>query len=216
MALCCNWFWPGVAYPGERRASVIVYFDLETGGTEERHPIIQLAAVAHSHNGEELGTYNERLKFDPAQCDPEALAINHYSAEKWLDAIEPLEAVTRFSKWIKKFASVKKTSKKGKTYYLARLAGYNSIKFDAPRLERLFREHDRFLPADKKVLDVFQLVLWWLQVHPEVSLEDTKLGTVCTYFGIELEEAHDALPDTRATAELGWLLQKKLLPCASA
>ena len=40
-----------------------VFFDLETGGPERSHPIIQLAAIA-VESGKELGTFERKLAFN--------------------------------------------------------------------------------------------------------------------------------------------------------
>jgi DNA polymerase III alpha subunit (gram-positive type) len=183
---------------------VIVYTDIETGGKEIFRPIIQIAAAAYADNVQ-LGTFEVKLKFNPDKCDPEGLSINGYSAhpEKWEKAVEPYEACKKFSKWLRAYKCEDKVSKEGVQYQVAVLSGYNAAVFDMPRLQRIFGEHKVFLPADYRVPDVMQLAMWYFRIHHEKARPiNFKLGTMCEYFGISLTNAHDALGDTIATAEL--------------
>lgn len=188
----------------------VVYFDLEAGGLELHHPIIQLAAVAIDEYGVELGSYNQRLQFNIGDCDPYALELNHYTPEAWADAISLKEAVATFGNFLKKYKSVKCVSKRtGSPYMVARVGGYNAAAFDMPRLRNLFAT--QFLPAHAMVLDVLQLALWYFELFPNHKPENLKLATVCAYFEIPLERAHDALSDVRATGQLAVKLKRELI-----
>jgi DNA polymerase III epsilon subunit-like protein len=185
----------------------VVYFDLETGGLDMGHPIIQAAAVAVDGQGRELGSLNLRLKFDEAAANPEALALNHYKRELWEEAIAPTHAVAAFASFLNEYKCVENISKRtGRPYRVARLGGYNASTFDYPRLKRLF--DGAFLPADPRVLDVMQLAFWYFQWHPKSRPSNLRLATVCEHFGIPLEGAHDALEDVRATAKLALTLKE--------
>jgi DNA polymerase-3 subunit epsilon len=180
----------------------IIYFDLECGGLELHHPITQIGAVAFQ-DGKELSRFEVKLKFNLFDCDPEALKINGYSKERWLDAVEPARACALFSKWLSPYKTIEKVSQNtGNKYKIVQLAGYNAATFDAPRLQKLFKDQGAFLPASYQVLDVMQLVMWFYQVNPESRPENIKLATVCETFGITLDNAHDALADVIATAQL--------------
>ncbi len=75
----------------------VVFFDLETGGLEpERHPIIQLAAVAVSGDLErELGELEIKLRFDPAHCEVEALRGNSFGLNQpWPSSERPNEMLS--------------------------------------------------------------------------------------------------------------------------
>lgn len=179
----------------------IVYYDLETGGLDLKHPIVQLAAVA-VRNGEPFDEFNERLRFDPVSAHPDALSLIRYSAEAWRDAKEPAAVVRAFAHWLEDKKTIEMTSKRtGKPYKVARLAGYNAALFDQPRLMKLYKDHDAFLPAHPVPLDVLQLVHWYFARVP-ASIANHKLGTVCEYLKIPLENAHEALSDVRATARV--------------
>lgn len=188
---------------------VTVYFDIETGGLELTHPIIQLAAIAVSDDdGDELSEFEAKLLFDVSTADPEALEINHYDKDVWMsEAIAPLKACSDFAAWLQAFLSIEMTSKRtGRKYEVARLAGYNSANFDAPRLQELFKKWGVFLPAHPMTLDVMQAALWAAHWNgwPTTPI---KLEDACRFHGVPLEGAHDALSDVRATAALAWRLR---------
>jgi DNA polymerase III epsilon subunit-like protein len=172
----------------------LVVTDIETGGLDLDHPIIQIAAIAYlPQTGETLDTLNIKIEFDEADCDPEALKINHYSPELWQDDAIPLKnALGLLAAFYKKYAQTTRTSKKGFRYQVALGAGYNSH-FDADRLFHNARKFDIFLPVDPRFLDVLQLALWKLR------LEGYKLTQVAEYFKLDTTNAHDALADVRLT-----------------
>jgi len=60
-----------------------VYVDLETGGLEMHHPVIQIAAVAVDGDWNELGAFQVKLFFDESKAEPEALRINRYDRSIW-------------------------------------------------------------------------------------------------------------------------------------
>ncbi len=178
-----------------------VYFDLETGGVNDE-PVIQLAAVAVDEAWEEIGSFEQKIKFDPAACNPEALKLNGYTEEAWKDACAPTLAVGRFSSWIKPHSTVEMLSKRtGQPYMVARLAGYNALTFDLPRLRAMYAE--TFFPCSYHVRDVLQRAMFYFDEHPaSPKPKDLKLSTLCEYFGISSEGAHEALTDVRMTVAL--------------
>lgn len=187
----------------------VVFFDLETGGLNpERHPIIQLAAVAvDAETFEELGSFERKLRFKMEAADPEALAMNSYDAATWeREAVEPPAALRDFSTFLKLHATRRMVSKTGNPYWVARLAGHNAAAFDMPFLRRYFSICDLFLPAYLLTLDSSQLAAWW-NWRNGGKLENVKLVSLAAHFGIELE-AHDALADVRANvAVVKYLLE---------
>lgn len=187
--------------------SVVVHFDFETGGVEPRHPSIQLAAVAWD-GGVELGAFEQKIAFTEADADPAALAMNHYSPAAWVDAKSHAIVAGKFAAWLKPYCTVQKTSKAGKPYFVARLAGYNAIAFDAPRLRELFGT--QFLAAEYPVRDVLQRAVFYFDDHATVAPPaNLKLATVCAFFGIKTAGAHDALTDARMCAELHHALTRQ-------
>ena len=180
-----------------------VFFDLETGGVEEHHPDIQLAAVA-VRDWEVVDTFEHKIQFDTAEAEPEALRINSFNPNIWKDKALPEEnVVMAFASFLEKYRAIQKISRAGNPYTVARLAGHNVARFDAPRLLRMFkRNHGTFLPADAFMpLDTMQLALWHFADADEKP-ENFKLGTLCQFFGINTEGAHDALVDVTNTVQL--------------
>lgn len=183
--------------------SKTIYFDLETGGLEPCHPNIQLAAIVMDDStGEEIASFEQKIKFSESEADPEALRVNHYSPVAWKDAIAPAGAAQRFAAFIGPHRSIEMVSKRtGEPYSVGKLAGYNALTFDLPRLRRMFGA--AFFPCSYHVRDILQRVMFWFDEHPNVSKPDSlKLGTVCEFFKISVDGAHDALVDVRMTAAL--------------
>lgn len=181
-----------------------IYFDLETGGTEPHHPTIQLAAVAVDTEGAEVESFYQNIMFNEADCDLEALKLNHYQAAAWSDAVPPRVCAARFAAWLRPYQSVTLTSKRtGNPYTVARLAGYNAVKFDEPRLRAMFGES--FCPWEYLVRDVLQMALFHFDRYGHAP-ENFKLSTVAAWFGISTDGAHDALADARMCAAVArWL-----------
>lgn len=181
----------------------IVYFDLETGGVQPQHPTIQLAAVAIDEaTRQEVAGFECKIAFNEADCDQEALAMNHYVAADWAQAVSPAAAAAKFAAWLKPYSSVEMISKRtGKPYRVAKLAGYNAVGFDLPRLRALFGT--AFFPCSYLVRDVLQRAFFYFDERPTIQPpENFKLATVCARFEVAIEGAHDALADARMCAAL--------------
>lgn len=193
----------------------VVYFDFETGGVEARHPSIQLAAVAWD-GAVELASFEQKIAFNETHADPQALEMNHYDRQAWVDAKSPRIVAAKFAAWLKPFQAVSLTSKRtGAPYTVARLAGYNAATFDMPRLRELFS--DAFLPAEYPVRDVLQRVAFYFDEHRETPPpSNMKLSTVCEFFGIKSDGAHDALADARMCAALHQALRHAEVSAGSA
>jgi len=190
-----------------------IFMDLETGGVEDHHPDIQLAAVA-VREWEILDTFERKIAFDERAADPEALRINSYDRDVWYDKALPEEQVVlEFAGFLEQYRVLRKVSRRGNVFHVARLAGHNVARFDAPRLLRMFkRNRGTFLPGDAFMpLDTMQLALWYFADTDEKP-ENFKLGTLCDFFAIDTEGAHDALADVLNTVELAQHLADGFLP----
>lgn len=172
---------------------MIVYFDTETGGTEPKHPTIQLAAIAVD-GGVELASFEQKIRFDESSCDPVALEMNHYDRLKWVDAMPGPIVASRFAAWLRPYSTVERISRAGNPYRIALAAGYNSTAFDWPRVRELFGT--QFCPIDYLVRDVLQRVLFYCDESGERP-PNFKLATVAEWLGIPTDGAHDALFDAR-------------------
>lgn len=184
--------------------STTIFFDTETAGTSDEHATIQIAAVA-VRDWQEVGVFEAKLRFDEAQADPEALALNHYDRAVWeREALVEGVALLRFASFCRGHAEVEKVSARtGNPYRIARLAGHNVVSFDAPRLVAAFKRSGAFLPAAAyECLDTLHLARWMAHRNG-FSPKSFKLADLCEHFGIALgAEGHDALADVRATVVL--------------
>jgi DNA polymerase-3 subunit epsilon len=176
----------------------VIYFDTETTGTNpNKNEIIQFAAIVEI-DGVVVDEINVRCQ--PTNWDAvseEALQVTGLTLETLKTYPTPAQAAMDiewfFDKHIDKF------NKADKFYP----AGHN-VSFDIDFLQAFWRKHIskygigsyvNWRNLDTRVLANFLIYGGHLDVI------DTKLGTLCNHFGIELD-AHDALNDIRATREL--------------
>ncbi len=188
-----------------------VYFDLETGGLELTHPIIQIAAVAIERGSwGEIASFETKLQFNENEADPAALAINHYTPAAWAEAIPPCEALARFNRFLRFHACDTLTSARtGRPYTVSRLKGYNSVAFDMPRIKFAVDRYKMFLCADLRSRDVMQIALWYFDQLSR-PLPNYRLETVAEYFELEHSGAHDALFDVRLTVQIAKRLDQAI------
>lgn len=188
-----------------------VFFDLETGGLEMHHPIIQFAAVAVAHDYSETSSVEIKIKFEESLATREALEINHYDPAVWeLQAVEPASACSLISGFLESFKTLRLISKRtGRPYSVAKLIGHNAASFDGPRIQKLFKDHNAFLPADPRIRCTVQRALWYFDECGIEPPADYKLETLCRYFDIPTPEgsAHDALVDVRLNIQLAKALR---------
>lgn len=78
------------------------------------------------------------------------------------------------------------------------LCGHNFQGFDIPFIESLFQDHGDNLYNYVRWIEDTQKIAYYRALEQE----NYKLGTCCRLAGIELVDAHRALPDTRANAYL--------------
>jgi DNA polymerase III epsilon subunit-like protein len=175
---------------------ITVFFDFETGGIRDDQPNTQLGAIAVDQNFRELASFEEKIQFDEAAADPQALAINHYDRARWTDAKPPAEVARLFAQWLRPFSCVEKISRQGTPYSVARLAGHNAAVFDGPRLRRMFAEAQLFCPTELHIRDTLQRALWFFDDHG-IEPASFRLTELCKHFGIPGDGAHDALADVR-------------------
>jgi len=179
----------------------LVVTDIETGGLELHHPIIQIAAVVFLPETDEvLDELELKIEFDPDTCEAEALRINHYDPVNWHGAVTIDDALRKLLKLYRDYSISVREAKKGGTYKVAIAAGYNA-RFDADRLFHKARSRKMFLPVDPRFLDVMQLAMW------KLDLMNYKLTAVAEHLGLSSVGAHDALADVHMT----YKVMKKLL-----
>jgi|18_taG_2_1085343.scaffolds.fasta_scaffold06561_2 DNA polymerase III epsilon subunit-like protein len=172
-----------------------VFFDIETGGLEDRHPTIQIGAVA-VNDGHTVDEFERKIKFDPSICDPRALEINAYTDTDWSAAVDHKVAMTDFAGFCQSHAQIVG----GYNLPICMTGGHNAMKFDLPKLRRDSRQLGVYLPIHNYILDTYALAIWYFTLRPPFPV-NLQLDTLCDHFGIQ-QGHHDALNDSRATVEL--------------
>ena len=184
---------------------VLVFVDLETTGGQAWRPIMQIAAVAVTRTGQELETFERKLRFAEKRATLRALRKREYQQASWhREAQRPAEVARDFAAFLTRHATVRVTGQQGRPLPVAQLVAHNAA-FDGPFLRHWFAQQRMFLPADYRVYCTLQRALWLFQEQPSlIPPRDFKLGTLCQYFGIPWSRAaaHDALHDVRATVQL--------------
>lgn len=193
----------------------LVMYDIETSGlSRSNHEIIQIAAVAMQIDGktwQQVGAFERKLKFDLDKADPQALEMNCYDPEVWeKEAIDSHNALSAFKQWCRPYCDVARTAKKsGRTFQNLRTGGHNVLKFDDEFVRAWFKKHDEFCPFDfQEILDTLQLAKWLFNFwYQDYHIENHQLSTLCKAYGVQLEDAHDALSDILANARLAWCMR---------
>lgn len=187
-------------------ASKLVFIDLETGGpSPNRHPIIQLAAVAL--DGATLATLETielKVRFDERKATKYALRKNSYSRRIWQqEALPEQDAARSFADFLRRHATYPALTQNGAEYRLAQLVAHNAI-FDAAFLHAWYERLKIFCPARHQVLCTLQRSLWHFFENPSRTPQNFKLDTLCHHFGVTFSaaDAHDALGDVHATVAL--------------
>lgn len=180
-------------------------YDFETGSADPHvcEPLQLAAVIIDCRNLEvrpdsEFRTYIKPTSWDNVQ--QEALAINKINPEVVeRDGVSQKEAWEAFSRYANKY-------NKSKTPFGAPIAvGHNIIKFDNVISDRMCKLYG---PVDKNnspvlfnrrdVVDLMNMSFLWFENNAE--LENYKLDSLRTFFGIPLEGGHDALVDCKQTA----------------
>lgn len=185
----------------------ILWFDSETGGTDDKtDALIQLAAIIEI-NGQIVDEID--LKMQPlAGKKVNAEAISKHGMT--LDIIKGFDSACSSYDNFERFLLKHNPCPVKTNRYI--MAGYNPD-FDCRFLSRWYSDitcgpyaywkHLQFSPVD--VMPVLRA----MRYAGILNLPDTKLETACKHFGIEIQ-AHDALSDIRATRELTHMVFSKV------
>jgi len=195
-----------------------VFVDLETDRLDPTTAnIIQIAAIAVDRDTlEAIEEFEVKVKFDESQADQDALERNSWDVLEWdLHAIRANIAMDKFTQFIKSHATWRRTSARGKTYTTCEIGGHNIAQYDAPIIQRWYKDADVWCPCATYASMVVDTMFWARSV--EYALGE-RWGTgfsnkaLCDRFGIMLEGEHDALNDIRATVELARHLRRMMVP----
>lgn len=156
----------------------IIFFDLETTGTNIMHDrIVELSYIKIYPNGEEE---EKTRRLNPEMHIPEeATAVHHIADEDVKDA-------PTFKMIAKDLLRI---------FEGCDIAGFNSNKFDVPLLmEEFLRVGLKFDVSNRKFVDV-QTIFHKME-------QRTLVAAYKFYCNKDLQDAHSALADTRATYEV--------------
>tara|TARA_B100000029_G_scaffold458970_1_gene488761 strand:+ start:334 stop:1017 length:684 start_codon:yes stop_codon:yes gene_type:complete len=194
----------------------IIVFDFETGSanphTTQPTQIAAIAIHARKLQLQPGGTFNseirpiidddEAIKAGVAPLEDEALKITRKNRTDLAKAPLPKTVWKKFAKFCDKY-NFKKTS-----YYAPIAAGYNINNFDMPIVQRMCEQYG---PLDNKrgeqkvfnpifTIDVMQHIYCWFENNQDVK--GYSMDYLRDYFGMDKENAHDALQDVKDTANL--------------
>jgi len=178
---------------------IITVIDTETTGFDMlKHEIIEIAAVkvmSKNNKFEALGEF--QAKVIPERIEwaaPQALKVNGYTEEAWLNARSFKEVGPEFAKFIK-----------DSDIHI----GQNLV-FDYRFITKAFNQHNLEVPAFKRYFDT-KLMADSL-VHDK-KLERSGLDFLCEHYKIKtIGRAHTALTDCKRTLVLFDKLRKEIKP----
>lgn len=185
----------------------ILYLDTETTGITANSAVVQFAGIIEI-DGEVKEEFNIRCKLHKdADISEKALEVTGMTLDIINSYQEPIQAFKEIESIFEKYCNRFDPNDK----FI--LVGQN-IKFDFQKLYEFYvRLGNKYLGSwiNFKLLFDTLAVIQALQLVDKLPiLENNKLITWCNYFGIELENAHDALADIKATRELAKILMKIL------
>ena len=172
----------------------VFFIDLETTGTNPlKHAIIEFAGVVYI-NGEFKDKIEERLTVHPdREVDPEALKVSGLNPDN--HEITSEQFFRRLVDFMAKY--VNRYNKDDKFYFM----GYGA-RFDSDFMREFWElNNDKYYGAwfHSIPVDIMNIVQWYCMVSRKRP-ENMKLSTVYKWvIGTDLEDAHDAMVDIKAS-----------------
>lgn len=194
-----------------------IAYDFETGGlSPEKNPPLQLAMVVVTAALDEIDALSVKIKPVPGLIiEPGAAAVNGYTEAGWANAMPLKEAEVFFAKYIRQwFPDQKPVS-----------IGHNIRRFDVTFLQKFFPMCAMMFSPD--MVDTLVEFKEWRKKNNMLKVRDpatgalvngkNNLGTLAKYAGYNIEKAHDAKYDCRASiAGLKWMLSGEGMRAAPA
>ncbi len=192
-----------------------LFFDCETGGLHPQYSLLTLAAVAvDKHfeplfNGAAASSLYLQIRHPAYLVTPEALTINKIDLVHHSAIGTPLgDAQEKFERWLSNVCA----HVGGKLIP----AGHN-VSFDLKFVwEQLLPSDQWHKYCDYHTYDTMTMAAGLRAAGKIEAGRRLKLGALCEYFAIPLEDAHNAMADTRATIELARAFADMLNPELSA
>lgn len=172
----------------------ICVFDLETTGlSAEKNAILEIACCPFDNQLKDLEEFDSGIMkiYDNREIAEQALQANGITRQQIQNGIDSQEVADKFVKYLQKL-------KIGRN--LPVMSGHNIKKFDLPFLSDFMKVHgydlSKYINTDYEIDTMWECRLRW------VELTNYKLGTCCEEMGVELNQAHRAINDTRANKDL--------------
>lgn len=174
----------------------IIWIDTETTGTDPiRHDIWQLAYILKEADREIYRHTIECRPYSPWNIDPVALEVSHTSTVYLESLSKPWHSVSRFQYDLTHFVNPYDTSDK------AAIGGYN-VTFDLQFLTWWFKKAGEKYGlgsfTDYTIIDAAPLARQMRRLGYR-DFQNTKLATICEYYSIPLQNAHNAMSDADAS-----------------
>ena len=171
-----------------------LYFDCETTGVDPvKNDIIQFSGIIEIDNveKEKFDIKMKPMSFD--NVDIKALSVSGNTMETIKEFDDPEkcynEIVSLFDKHINKYDKSDKFV----------VCGYN-VKFDIDFLTQFFKKNgnDYLFSYFGVTKDPINIINYLIGMG-KIRVDNYKLETMCNYFGVKIENAHDAMEDIKAT-----------------
>ena len=172
----------------------IVFIDTETGGFDpEKDPLIEIALIRTSADASVIhDRYVTKVAVPEGMTvNPAAAAINGYTPEAWKDAPQLEEALRAVTMRIPSYSY---------------LGGHNFINFDKPFITANLKRVGLAWPKTQYHMADTMAIAFPLYATGKVA--NLKLQTLCDYFGISNDNAHQAMVDIERTAKVYKALMK--------
>ena len=154
--------------------SPVVWVDTETGGTSQKHALLEIGAmVTEGLEGRVLSRYHALVLPTPGLLiEDAASAINGYSKQDWVHAESEHAAVRGFGNWLRRYAASGSIHAAGyNPSFDLRMLGYAAARIEDGWLHELLRT--------AQATDVHQA---W---KGKLGTPNNKLGTVCDAAGVD-------------------------------
>jgi len=182
----------------------VIWLDTETTGLDPvRHDIWQLAYILVDGGKEVYRNLLECRPWAPWNADPKALEvgitkdgrkISEVATQNYTGFMHPMHAAERFTYDLSRL--IDKYNKHDK----AAIGGWN-VTFDLNMLSWWYKKYDNKYGlgsyTDYTILDGASMARQMRHLG-YLPLENTKLVTVCAYYDITIDIAHNAMSDTDA------------------
>ena len=179
-----------------------IVFDLETGGlSPDKNPVTEIAAIGiDGETLKEIGRFESMIKPYPEingnkEYGAKAIEITGLSPEQLMQRGEDSKKVLEgFSVFCKEMKAKKRPKVVG--------VGHN-VEFDEKFLTSFYVDHGKNLEDVLDLKHAFDTMwLAMLKYNEKGSIKNHTLGVVCDATGVSLNNAHRAMNDVEATAEL--------------